>query len=805
MKNYLGLIPRYLSAHGKRTRLIVAGVAISVALITGVFSMLDYLLRYEKIQALHDYGNYHILIDEASAEERAVISSRIEVKNAGRWKNLGTATINHADCLIGAIDPGFAANMNITLAQGRFPVAKDEVMLEEWTVERLALESGIGDTVTINLAGKKRGEFVVSGIYHDIGTLKAKGLPGVFVSMAYADEILPGKQGILLLEFKRGVNIRRAEREIKEGLGIAGARIGRNNHLLAAIGQSDHKAATGFYTIGAILFLIVLVAGIVMIYNTFNISVMERVRQFGLLRCIGASRSQIKRMVKREGLSIAWRAIPLGVLAGMLITMFCSTVLKYHNTSLFGAMPVFALSVPGIGAGIAVGLLTVLIAASAPARKAARVSPVSAVLGSNEVKIRKDKKRGLLTRALRVEVALGINNAVMKKKTLSLMSCSIAFSIVMFLGFQVLVDFMHTSMKTTKPYTPDVSLVSKEGIAGGVYRRVAGTEGVLRAYGRMFSHVEATFAATRLTAAYQTSMGGIEVGENGLFVPKEPSWLISYDHNQLAWARDDLLAGTLDEDTINKEDGVIAVVRHVRKGVMTENARLALGDQVHITTPAGTRKLSVVGILRTTPFSDAESSLTTFITTEKLFTALTGESAYEIIDIQMRGKDQERTVRRLKDLANQSGLVFLDARQKNAEIDQAFFTIALFVFGFVALIAVISVLNIVNTMNMSIAAKTRYLGVMRAVGMSGAQLGRMVLAEAATYSLMGLVIGSVSGIWLHKLMVQNLLRDFRLIWRFPLTQVLLIVAVVMLMTVISVVGPLRRIKAQGISEVVNSL
>ena len=92
----------------------------------------------------------------------------------------------------------------------------------------------------------------------------------------------------------------------------------------------------------------------------------------------------------------------------------------------------FNISMAGIAAGVVIGLLTVFIASLLPARRAAKVSPVNAVTGSSEIKIPKKKRQGLLTKMFHVEIAMGINNALVKKKTLFLMSCSIAISIVMF-------------------------------------------------------------------------------------------------------------------------------------------------------------------------------------------------------------------------------------------------------------------------------------------------------------------------------------------------------------------------------------
>jgi len=270
---------------------------------------------------------------------------------------------------------------------------------------------------------------------------------------------------------------------------------------------------------------------------------MERVRQFGLLRCIGASQSQIKKLVKREGLYITLRAIPVGVVLGNLIAFICSAILKYFNTSLFAYFPLFNISIVGIMAGVLIGFLTVFIASSLPAKRAAKVSPVNAVTGSNEFKLSKKKKHGYLMKLLPAEFAMGLNNAVMKKKTLFLMSCSIAISIIMFLGFQVLIDFMYAGMKITKPYTPDITLTSEQGLSSDLYKELSTLEGIDKTYGRMFDYVEATFDSSRLTDTYKDIVGGITKTKEGLFIPPEKSWLISYDNNQLKWAKTDLIEG----------------------------------------------------------------------------------------------------------------------------------------------------------------------------------------------------------------------------------------------------------------------
>jgi len=132
MKHYLTLASRYLSAHRKKTRLSIISIAISVALITGIFSMGDVLMRFEKLQVIHEYGNYHIALVDLSPVEISTIRNRIDVRNSGSWKDLGKGMINGTGCRLGALDEAFAGNLNIKVIQGKYPSGKNEIMLEKW-------------------------------------------------------------------------------------------------------------------------------------------------------------------------------------------------------------------------------------------------------------------------------------------------------------------------------------------------------------------------------------------------------------------------------------------------------------------------------------------------------------------------------------------------------------------------------------------------------------------------------------------------------------------------------------------------
>ncbi|WP_457943516.1 ABC transporter permease [Caproiciproducens sp. LBM24188] len=149
-------------------------------------------------------------------------------------------------------------------------------------------------------------------------------------------------------------------------------------------------------------------------------------------------------------------------------------------------------------------------------------------------------------------------------------------------------------------------------------------------------------------------------------------------------------------------------------------------------------------------------------------------------------------------------VTFFDSRQMIAQTTQAFLTVAVFVYGFVLVIALISILNIINTMQTSVSAKTRYIGVMRAVGMLDKQLHKMILSEAGTYGVTGGFAGVLLGVALQRFLITKLLAGAHMTWQIPTMQAILIF-ILILFVLLSVIGPLKKIQSKGISETIGSL
>lgn len=797
MNSYLNLAQRYLFAHKKKTRLTLFGIIMAVTLVVGIFSMLDALVKFERTQVLESEGNYHILIRNPSLKETDSVRSRIDVESVGMLYDLGEGKINSQTCAMVSIEADFAANMNVELAEGRAPAGMNEIMLEEWYADEYSLK--IGDTIAVKLPGESSGEYVITGIVYDWGVTKAAAIPFVFLSQQAAAGLTPVSSQLFIL-FEDGVDIQGARDEIAEVLNIPGDRFGYNEGLLALMLQTENNRVLKFYAIGAALFVLVLMTAVMMIYNTFNISVMERVCQFGLLRCIGASKAQIKRLVRRESLILSLKAIPLGVIAGMLMTFACSAFLKFYNGVLFGGLTVFNVSVIGIGVGVLIGFLSVFVASLIPAKKAARVSPVNAVSGNYDLTSSRRKKKGFLLKLFSIETAIGVDNAFGKIHTLVFVSGSIAASVILFLAFSVLVHPAFIGTNVTKSYTADITLSSDTGISGDQFERISKLDGTKNVYGRMSAMVTATFDASRLTDEYEESAGSVEAGDNNLIENPEHSRLLSYDATQLNWAKEYLAKGTCDEDELNAHNGIISVRNENRNGITMQTTNLQLGNKVYIQTGSGLMEFTVMGIVDSVPYSTEQLTLTTFITTENLFGKVSSDTLYKDVDIQLDSKNQEQTVDSIRALISKA-VTLHDKRQLNSEADNAYMTIAVFVYGFIGVIALISLLNIFNIMNTSVVSRAKYLGTMRAIGMTGKQLDKMVIAQSVTYSLTGCAAGAALGIPVQKMILDFLAAK----WTFPSWQIMSVLVFGIATSLLSVISPLSKLKARAITETIGSL
>lgn len=772
MNGYLDLVKEYGKVHRKKNRITVICIAIAVCLVTAIFGMADMEIRSQIRSQIKTNGNWHVMFKDIDDETAELIGSRVDVLVSGWLQRIDDGMLQDKSLAVIGGEPGICREMGIDIEEGRFPKNSNEALLDRQAIEQFAIS--VDDEVSVTLSDQKSYNYNIVGIYRDFATLKAQDAHGLLLSNEGIRKIGNTKGNCYYVQFKSGTNMRGAIDEIKKAYNLTDEQIAENTVLLGMIGQSRDNYMVQLYTVAAVLFILVLIAGVLMIASSFNMNFLERIQFFGLLRCLGASKKQVKRYVLYEGIRFSLRGIPLGLVIGTIIVWIACGFLKYVNPTFFKEMPLFGFSIISIIAGIGVGFLTVILASLSPCRKAARVSPLAAVNGNINQNNVPQAKKAVNTR-LPVDTAMGIHHAFTSKKNIFLMTGSFAISIILFLSFSVLVNFMYQAVRPLKPYTPDLSIISENNTCSleqSLFEQIKNNPEVKRAYGRMFAY------NVPVTSAQSKSMVN----------------LISYEEQQFRWAKKQLVQGSISE-VADKVNSVLVVYE--------EDMKWQIGDTLTLKFPSGEEKVKISGILATSPFNRAPGTQT-LICSEKTFHKLTGEQGYTIIDMQLAKGTDDQTVAQIRGLLTPQ-MGFSDRRQSNEEVKAAFYSFAIFIYGFLIIIALITVFNIINSMNNSVSSRIKQYGIMRAVGMSFKQLHRMVTVEAATYAVCGCLAGGILGLPIHRFLYISMITSrWGLQWHPPYLAIIVIVGIAILTTFLSVIRPARKISNTDIVEVVNA-
>ena len=742
MKSYLGLIPLSAKVRRRQNRMTVLCILMAVLLVTAIFSMADMAIRMETARVIEEHGHWHAMLKSLPEETADAITAESEVKAWSRYDGLNFVlsedyTMDGKPCVVVGGDEAILTEIYDDLAEGHFPQSPDEILLSRRAKAMLSVE--VGDQVTLHTPA---GAFVytISGFGADVTISSDASVVGAvlnwdaFASLADAEGYTLAP--VWFVRLADGANARKVLDRWRQQYGLTDETLSENTALLGLSGFSSDSYVMGMYLVAAVLFVLVLAAGVFMIAGSLNSQTAQRTQFYGMLRCIGASKAQIMHLVRWEALYWCKTAVPLGVAFGILLTWGLCALLRFGAGSEFVKIPLFA------------------------------VSPVAAVSGNDAKGSR--AARPMRRTGRRVEVALGIHHAVESRKNLLLMTGSFALSILLILAFSVMVQWVQLALNPLQPWAPDVFYSSPANaceIPKDFADQVAAQPGVKRAFGRMYASLE---------AEYQGKTGPID--------------LISYEEQQFHWAQDSLTAGDL--DAVQNGEGVLTV--------FDKSNALRVGNTIQI----GDTALPVLGVLEDSPFSADDHP--TVICSEALFTELTGQTGYAVLDVQLTADATRETVTELQALVGNWD--FYDRMDLNRDTRNTYWMFCLFVYGFLAIITLITMIHTVNSISLSVAARTRQYGAMRAVGMAASQLKAMIFAEAATYTVLGFAAGCGLGLPLYAFLYNQMItRYWGVGWQLPFGTIGGIVALLVFTSLAAPFAPARRVCRLSVAGSINEL
>ncbi|WP_028530543.1 FtsX-like permease family protein [Paenibacillus sp. HW567] len=429
-----------LRANPIRNLAVMCAVILTTLLITSVFTMVMSLNKSMELAQMKTVGtDFHGGFKYLTPAQVEILKKHPSIREYGISLNAGeiiNPVFKDSRVEVKRIDSSYAKHGFIQFIAGGLPAAENELVLNTWAMDKLGIKHALGEKVSLDIDTNERvirQDFVISGFYEADAHLALAGL--AFVSDAFVKKNLASIDPVLSkasnsyvntselsVMFNNAVDI---EQKLNKVLKDTGLDVPYGvNWAYSTSSLSENILSLIPYL--AVVFIIML-SGYLLIYNIFYISVVRDVKFYGLLKAIGATPKQLKRMIGIQAQLLYIAALPVGLASGYFIGRLLVPMLSTLSSE--PVEPSYSAS-PWIFAGAAVfSYLTVWIAANKPGRMAARIAPVEAVkftgLSSGR-RIHKRSKRGAKL------YSMAFSNLFRNKKKLFLMLTSLSLSIVLF-------------------------------------------------------------------------------------------------------------------------------------------------------------------------------------------------------------------------------------------------------------------------------------------------------------------------------------------------------------------------------------
>lgn len=191
------------------------------------------------------------------------------------------------------------------------------------------------------------------------------------------------------------------------------------------------------FTVAAVVALIIILTSVYCIKNSFNISITEKIRQYGMLASVGATRRQIKSSVKTEAAMLGVVGIPVGTMSGILASLILVKVVNALSAGWLNFALSFHTSLPALILAVIMSIATIYFSATGSARRAAKVTPLEAIRNTKEIKIKSAKLKtpAIIGRIWGIGGVISYknikrNNKKYRTTVTSIVICSVTFIVI---------------------------------------------------------------------------------------------------------------------------------------------------------------------------------------------------------------------------------------------------------------------------------------------------------------------------------------------------------------------------------------
>lgn len=614
------------------------------------------------------------------------------------------------------------------------------------------------------------------------------------------------------------------------------------------------------FTVATVVALIIILTSVYCIKNSFNISITEKIRQYGMLASVGATRRQIKSSVKTEAAMLGVVGIPVGTMSGILASLILVKVVNALSAGWLNFALSFHTSLPALILAVILSIATIYFSATGSARRAAKVTPLEAIRNTKEIKIKSAKLKtpAIIGRIWGIGGVISYKNIKRNKKkyrttVTSIVICSVTFIVIsyfMSMAFSVVgmsyasVDYnIGINMSCKKDL--DIEKLSEllSGIEGaedylvgaGYYFDVDKPE-YTKEYGEYCGQlyddsedVSQEFLITVLNdKSYDkyASDAGIKNADTGAILVNKGTFDV-YNEKSSKYVKEEMeLYKYKAGDTIRcgynvYEDAVDD--DNVVEGDTESSTEDNSGYVDEETINKGVRKtvdVTIAGVTDKVPTCyNGYGNTSLLFMNQKGFESLwadgksgnefkPGNAIYSAYVVAENADEYQDTLEKeTAENPEYSQISFyVSNMDKQMRDEKSLFTLlGVFAYGLIVVIALIGITNIINTLSTGMELRSREFATLRSIGMTDKQFAGMVRLESVFISVKALVIGVPLGILISYLLCVMMNRmDDAIIYEPPYKAIILCIVVVIMLIYAIMKLSMTKLRHNNIIETIKN-
>ena len=679
---------------------------------------------------------YQGIFQNLSQENISLLTADPRIESVGVYRSVGmTERENGVTMGIVCSDEATMRLSNITLMEGSMPQAANELLIEKGYIDALNLKADIGDTISVHYRNQasrqlETADFQITGFIQTAAENDRNRVAyNAIVSQNFVRENSALSAGPAAAMISVRDTAKYTNQELKElirtiGLdcGISTDNIQINNLYI----DSNNMSKETVLTVLLVGLVLIGVCSLV-IYNIFFISVMNNVTSFGQLRTLGATKKQIKRIISKEGNCLALRFIPLGCIAGGML----SFLIDRTAFQLFPDAVIVLLS----GAAI---FICVKLSILKPAKIAMSVSPMEASRYSSYTKVKKGGKRLKRNRKPLTPCSLAAMNLLRDRKKSILTFTSLVLSGMMLVGISSLLSSLNPEQRAKQSFPYEGAYVVELNRA----------------------LVTPTFSLTRLqennllTDELKHDILSID-GVSGVVCQQELCVTIdgmetairSMNAEDYEALKDRVMAGELPYHDHTGENSLVVNMGSPELEYLQKSYEV--GDTVTFSQAGNDLQGNFTYVVSAIVFD--KNSASSFILPAEEMEQTVPYNANSVFVIRMEHGGYTEIEDELHSLiASSDHLRLKTLKDMTMQYKSVFSTISLAAYALLAVIIMFSIINLVNTSMTNIISRRKEMGLFRAIGLDSRQLYHMIGFENGFQTFGSFAASIVGGLIIGK-------------------------------------------------------